>query len=231
MTKAKPKIEAWSFSRFDDYDGCPAKAKYKHILKMKEKNPGPALQRGSDIHDKAEGYLNGTIRCLPVELHKFKDLFKVLRAKKMQPLLQIENELGLNKNWEECGWFGSDTWLRIKMDLMYDDPKDFSLRHVKDWKTGKENSTKHRKQLSLYGIGALVTAPRNIKTVKAQMVYLDHGTTLTETYQRADLEEMKSAWLKKTKRMLRDTTFKATPSSWACRWCFLSKAKGGPCKF
>lgn len=227
----KPRITAWSFSRFDDYDSCPYKAKCKHILRIKEKDPGPALARGGDIHDKAEGYLKGEIKKLPVELARFADLFKELRSPKMRKLLQIEKELGLDKNWNECSWFGSATWLRIKMDLMFDDPSDMELRHVMDWKTGRENPEKHKLQLSLYGIGAFITAPQNIKVVQAEMVYLDNGATLTEEYYVEDLEKAKKEWLRRSKKMLSDTTFKPTPSGWACQYCYLSKAKQGVCKF
>ena len=67
-------LTSWSFSRYQDYKSCPAKAKYKHIDKLKEP-PSPAMERGAAIHNLCEQYVRGTLAKLPPELKLFKDEF------------------------------------------------------------------------------------------------------------------------------------------------------------
>ena len=43
---APKKFTSWSFSRYMDYKGCPAKAKYKHLDKLQEP-PNDAMARHS----------------------------------------------------------------------------------------------------------------------------------------------------------------------------------------
>ena len=69
-TKPPPKmITSWSFSRYSDYQQCPAKAKYKHVLRMKEP-PNDAMARGTAIHTMAEDYIKGKLNPLQVEWHE-----------------------------------------------------------------------------------------------------------------------------------------------------------------
>src|SRR5438067_215956 len=80
-------LTSWSFSRFSDYStdlgGCPAKFKYKHLLKLAEP-PNAAMQRGSDIHKEAEDFTKGKLPKLPPNLQLFKDEFAQLKKQKVK---------------------------------------------------------------------------------------------------------------------------------------------------
>ena len=74
-----PKLDAWSYSRFNDYKRCPFLFAHKHLLKMKDPEPGKALVRGREIHTIAElaltGQAKGKWKC-PPELKHFEDEFR-----------------------------------------------------------------------------------------------------------------------------------------------------------
>jgi RecB family exonuclease len=70
-TPQPKKITSWSFTRYNTYSQCPAKAKFKFIDKLKEPD-SPQMQRGTDIHKLAENYVKGEIVRLPKELVLFK---------------------------------------------------------------------------------------------------------------------------------------------------------------
>jgi hypothetical protein len=59
-TSPEPLIEKppfrWSFSQWETYNGCPAKWKFKSVLKVPGGPPGPAAARGTEIHASVEEY-------------------------------------------------------------------------------------------------------------------------------------------------------------------------------
>jgi hypothetical protein len=221
------RLLAWSYSRLDLWLTCPRRCFLKHIQKLVEP-PSPPLERGSRIHKLAEDYLKGILKKLPSELKLLKAEFAVLA--KLRKRLQIEAELAFALHWGLSGWFDPDCWCRIKMDVMYDDPKETQIRRVIDWKTGKMNP-KHTEQTELYAIGAFLTAPKNIIRVDTKLAYTDSGEVVEQTFMRTDLPKLQKKWEKLAVPMLRDTKFKPTPSSNACRFCPWTKVLGGPCTF
>lgn len=219
------KFEAWSFSRWSDYEKCAFMAFCKYLDPNKPKFvPNKAMQRGTDIHTKAEKYATGVIRKLPKELELFEDEFKALR--KIKKKLKVEGQLTITADWEETGWFDRDAWLRVKMDLMY----NVNAEHLKmiDHKTGRIRP-EHENQLSLYALIGFVLFDE-VEKIDAELWYLDEGEIIPFTYLRKDFNKLKKAWEKRTKKMLTDTVFKPTPGN-GCTWCDFSAAKGGPCKY
>ena len=232
-------ITSWSFSRFSDYRQCPAKAKYKHVMKMPEPS-NPAMERGILIHKLAEDYIKGKLRALPSELVKFMNLFKALRAlyKKKIRTMDVEESWAFTKDWGKTRY---DDWtgchLRIKMDCASQDD-DPSTLVIRDWKTGRyrdEQNESYVLQLSLYAVGAFHTH-KHVKTVIPQLVYLDHGivypsaSTQKTSYTRKELPMLTKDWERRVKPMLNDTVFAPTPSD-HCRWCHYRKSNGGPCQY
>ncbi len=64
--KTKPKqFKSWSNSRWNDYAQCPARAKYKHLDRIREPKSGP-MHRGAEIAKMEEDFFKGHIRTLPV---------------------------------------------------------------------------------------------------------------------------------------------------------------------
>jgi CRISPR/Cas system-associated exonuclease Cas4 (RecB family) len=228
--KAVQQFFAWSYSRWSDYEKCPLSAKLKHLDKIQEP-VNDAMLRGGEVDRKATDYVTGKLKKLPEELFRYEEEFKDLLKKKR--ILQPQQDLALTKLWTPTSWFGKDAWLRIKMDVFYDDLKT-NVRKIIDYKTGKIR-IEHENQLELYAVGGLAYAAKSIKTFETELWYLDQGHTTPKVFTRAEAESLKPKWEKRVKKMLSDTTFKPNPGS-NCTWCYFGqsgKKKGGPgiCRF
>lgn len=221
-TKPTPKIKAWSFSRFNTYEECPAKAKYKFIDRLEE--PGSAaMDRGSQIHKLAEHYLTGALKDIPSELANFKDEF--IKLKKLKPL--TEQQVAFSQQWVLTEWFGWQAWCRVIMDAS---AKVKTKLRIIDFKTGKVKPPEVLvPQLELYALAGFKMDPK-IKEVEAELWYLDAGEEQKKVFKLADVPKLEALWVKRTTPMLNDQTFSPRPGN-ACRWCHFSKAKQGPCKF
>lgn len=227
------KIESWSFSRYNVYRECPAKAKFKFIDKLSE--PGStAMDRGSAIHKLAEEYTKGMLKALPVELKLFKEEFRDLKKEKAK---FVEESWTFRKDWTQTTWNDwSGAWLRVKLDAAYINVEHNALVVI-DHKTGKFRESKnaeYEEQLQLYGLAGLKQHP-TVDIVSPRLWYLDEGlihpTGDAEiTYTRSDESYLDKLWASKTKKMLSDTSFKPTPGN-ACTYCHFKKANGGPCKY
>lgn len=234
MARVK-KFTAWSYSRLRDYTECPFKAYLKYLEKIAEP-PNPAMNRGSDIHTKAEEYIKGSITRLPKELKLFDSLFKDLRGrfKKKVHGMTVEETWAFTRDWNPTVW---NDWagcaLRIKVDVAY--PED-NVLIVTDWKTGKNNSRfkdVYEEQIELFSLGALLL--HDVQIVRPQLVYLDAGEIFPGgEFTPKDIPALKKKWNKKSKPMLNDTRFAPRPNDRCC-WCFYRKnnkaAGGGQCKF
>ena len=232
-------ITSWSFSRFSDYRQCPAKAKFKYVLKLQEPS-NAAMARGNEIHKAAEEYIKGKKRTLHEELHRFKDLFTRLRTtyKKKIRTMDVEETWAFTKEWAKTRY---DDWtgchVRIKMDCAVQDEENPSTLVIHDWKTGRfrdEQNEAYLLQLSLYAVGAMHTHS-HIKTVVPTLNYTDHGVVYPSpdkavSYKRKELPMLTKDWERRVKPMLSDTVFAPTPSD-LCRWCHYRKANGGPCQY
>lgn len=227
MALPSPKMTAWSFSRWADYERCPLLAKYKHVEKRKEPD-NKYTTRGSSIHKLAEDYVAGKIRLIPPELMNFEDEFKKLKALK-KPKPELECAWAFDINWNPVSWFEQTAWCRVKLDVT---AILGGRRYVIDHKTGRF-SPSHEDQLGLYALGSFLMLPED--SIEVQDWYLDkpkddEDKILGADFKRADLPALKKDWAKRTKVMLSDTKFSPKPSD-KCRFCHFRKDNGGPCKF
>lgn len=220
-------VDAWSYSRYADYQQCPLRFKLKHIQKMKE--PGsPAMQRGSDIHKEGENYLKSAKRprTVPASYKNFAEEMRQLHT--LNPL--VEQQWGFTKQWSPTGWFGGDTWLRIVCDVvvLYDD----NTVDLIDFKTGRRYDT-NEEQVELFSCAPFIKWPE-VTDVRTRLWYLDvedpEKNEVIRDYTRGDFEGIRKGWEKKIVPMFKDKRFAPTPNE-KCRWCAFSKDKGGPCPF
>lgn len=225
-------VKSWSFSRYNDYKGCPARFKHKHLDKLPEA-PNAAMQRGTDIHKSAEDYVNGLKRTLPKELKLFEAQFKALRKEKVKT---VEESWTWTQAWAaETRWNDwAGAWLRVKIDVTF--KPDPATLVIVDHKTGKISDYKkeeYKEQLELYGLAGLKRDPL-VEKVKPVLWYLDHGIEYAGeppvVFTRKDEKPLERTWAARIKPMFSDKTFKPTPSR-ACDWCPYSKKEGGPCKY
>lgn len=98
-------FKAWSFTRWSDYETCPAMAKYKHLDKLPAPQH-PAAARGADIAQRTEDWLNGDLKTMPMEL---KPLAAEYRTIKRDKTTKAEAFWGFTKDWEPCA---TDDWNR-----------------------------------------------------------------------------------------------------------------------
>lgn len=224
---ALPLVTAWSYSRYADYKQCPAKFKYKHLMRFPD--PGsPAMQRGNDIHKMAEDVVTGKLKKIPTELKGVTAELEFLRAARAV----AEENWGFRNDWNwigRPGWFGDDVWFRAKTDvrLLYDD--DTLL--LGDWKTGKKYFS-NEEQIELFALAGYRRFP-NVVEVDTRLWYTDvdpSDNEIQRTYNAKELEAIQRDWDKRVVPMFKDRKFAPTPND-KCGWCPYAKAKGGPCKF
>lgn len=231
-------LKAWSPSRLNDYESCPAKAKYKYVERLPEP-PAPALDRGTRIHKEAEDFIVGAGKVTP-DLKRVSKELKRLRKLHTAGRVRVEQSLALSDDWKPVDWFSRDAWLRCKIDVVEVAAPSGRKRVtngsalVTDWKSGKNNardSEKHGDQLNLYAVAVLSTGVA--KSVRARLIFTDTGEEVAKPEGTMSLDELPAArvfWERRVEPMLSDTTFDPTPN-FTCRWCSFSKIKGGPCKF
>ena len=220
-------VPTTSFSSLSNFEKCP----YHLYLSKVERCPdvaGPAANRGTEIHDKAENYINGTTVSddLPKELGKFEELFVDMRSRYPEGMLHVEEDWAFTREWESTGWSEKNTWLRMKLDAL--DVESETSAQVYDWKTGQKwgNEVKHGQQALLYVIATFVLFPK-LEFVKSNMVYLDKGLVMSSSYTR---DQAMMFFDRLNLRFNTATTcldFKPTPNASSCKWCPHAKLQEG----
>lgn len=210
----------YSYSSISTYEKCPRKYKYSYIDRLPRGEAGPAAQRGTELHAIIENYLLGKT----VELHgplAFYEGF-LQELKELKPL--PEHKFSINRDWELTDWDAPDAYLVGVLDLL------LPLDEVKiwDWKTGRVYD-EHANQRELYGISGFCMYPEK-EVVHVEHTYLDLQQTEHSVFYRAELDNLKEKWRKKTDRIEADEVYPPNPN-YGCRWCDFSKQNGGPCQF
>jgi len=230
---------SWSYSRYSDYRQCPLKFRLKHLDKIKE--PGSeAMQRGTEIHDKAEAYIKGTTDVLDPRLGSFETELKAFREQYKKKIngMVVEDTWAFTSNWDETSWDDwVHCWVRIKLDCAHH--LEFNTMVVSDWKTGKirqEMVEDYMEQLELYALAALLLH-EHIEAVIPRLCFTDQGEIYPRdpiVYVRSEMEDLKKKWTKRVKPMMTDTVFAPRPND-KCRWCFYRASNktngGGQCKY
>jgi hypothetical protein len=226
-------LTSWSFSVYTQYVKCPFSVCLDKIQRIRITEPeNPAFVKGNRVHDAAAVFAGGKGKPpkLVEELSPIKDVLVDIRKQKPR----VEQEWAFDRQWNAVDWRDWErAWLRIKTDVCADS-EDPPTVNVIDWKTGKVHD-EHKQQRSLYALGGLqlvqlgVLAGGSKKTVlTAQHVYVDTGQRATEIFPFKRLVSLKTEWLARIERMMKDTVY--TPKTGShCRWCKYRKSAGGPC--
>jgi len=222
-------VNAWSYSALKVYEECPYRTYISRVKKIKEV-AGPAAERGTQIHQLAEDYVNGTIGEMPKELNKFKEEFEVLRELFIEAKVELEGEWGFDIDWAPVGWMVKDTWARIKLDALVQE--DETSARVIDYKTGKKwgNEIGHGQQGLLYAIGSFFRYP-DLQFVQTEFWYLDKGETTKKGYTREQAMTFAPGFHRRAVKMTTETEWNPTPSSDSCRWCSFRKGDEPECSW
>jgi hypothetical protein len=218
-----PPLKTWSFSALQVYEQCPYRSYLQRVKKIAQPS-SPAADRGSQIHDLAEQYVNGEYledKC-PKELLKFETEFRVLRDGYPNGKIILEQDWGYNRDWEQTGWMAPDVWLRSKLDVFIQESVTSAI--VIDHKTGRKfgNELKHNSQLMLYAISAFVRFPK-LQHVTAKLWYLDKGESTTQQYTREQAMLFFPKWNARALAMTNAINFPPTPNKVSCKWCSYGK--------
>ncbi len=215
-------IKKWSYSRWSTYNKCPASYEWTYKFK-KPRTTSPALDRGLDIHKKAENYVNGIIKSMPKELLKFESEFKYLKRDYKKGNGKTEPDISVNLNGSQATMRTTDYFIGFGDYLSFSD----NCIDCIDYKTGRMYP-EHRDQGHAYSTSLLTLNPK-IETVNVEFWYLDKGDVTEFNYSQSDLPRMKRLWANRIDKMYADTKFKNTPHKF-CGWCNRHVKNGGDCK-
>lgn len=248
----------WSVSAYEAHSECPTMYALGRVIKYclfcgstagKKKVGGsdrcikcgksdpsvPAIERGVEIHSKAEAYLRGNTKGLPSELNKFAAEFSALLRRKAKPevnwTLTVRGEPCLPTDWENA-------WLRVKIDAHDYEKKEKHLTII-DYKTGKEKPQEH--QAEVYALVSPHFYPE-LETVSTEFWWTLTGSVTNvpvdknrepTVWTRKDLAELQKKWWQRARVMLADRTFAATPGNHCGRCRFrssnITNGRPGPC--
>ena len=222
-------VPAWSYSALKTFESCAYRTYISKVKKVREEF-GPAAERGTRIHDEAEQYVRHQTADLPDALKKFEQQFKDLREQFGDAKVETEGEWGFTLNWEPTGWLAPDTWARIKLDALVHETE--TSARVIDYKTGKQfgNEIAHSQQALIYAIGTFFMYP-DLEIVNTEMWYLDHGTTMEQTYTRDEAMIFMPKLHERAVTMTTATKFPPNPSNYNCRWCSFGKGPEPYCEW
>lgn len=219
-------IQNVSFTSLQVYGQCPLHAK----LRFDEKIPEPPqpegevspLERGSEIHDKAEAYLRGSDE-LPLETlsPQHVELLDYYKSLADDPRTEIEAMWRFNPDWVplQPGEWGDPYSIFVKLDFFHQNPDEGTATAV-DWKTGKKyrNEVKHAHQMQFYATAVFMRYPE-IEVVDTDLVYFDAKERTERTYDRPILVGIFPKLQRSIETMTQDRQYLAKPSVLHCAYC------------
>lgn len=229
------KVTAWSFSRLSNFERCP----YSVFLSSVQKEPGPekdpnkeaANDRGSRIHESAEDFVQGKTKTLAKELKKVEKDLNMYRDMYEEGIVEVEGDWGFTQDWETCGYYDDNVWLRVKCDVVI--RHDAETATVVDYKTGKSfgNEVKHISQGQLYAIATFMRYPE-LQRIDVEFLYTDEGKSKRKSYTRDKIIKPLEKFNKRGLAVTTCISFQPKPNVHNCRWCDYGPNKGtGVCTY
>lgn len=218
-------VGAWSMSRLFDYENCPHAVYLSKVEKMPTPS-GPAAERGTQIHNHIEGYIQAEHADVIKEMQGFQKLIDHLREGFADGRVEVEGDWAFDRSWTPTAWAAPNAWGRFKLDAL-EHQSDTSAKVI-DWKTGKKfgNELKHNQQGMGYAIAAFARYPQ-LEFVEVQFAYLDKNDELRGSYTRRQAELLRPGLTERADKMTTATEFEPKPSFHACRWCPHAKVQEG----
>lgn len=222
-------IPAWSHSTLKTFETCAYRSYIAKVKRISE-DYGPAAKRGSEIHEQAEQYVDGTLGEMPDTLNKFTKQFEHLRKLFNDSKVELEGEWGFTIEWEACHWMAKDVWARIKLDAIVHE-NDTSARVI-DYKTGRQfgNEITHGQQALTYAIGSFLRYPA-LQHVQTELWYLDHGTVTEQSYTRDQALLFLPKLHERAMIMTTAEKFPPNPSKTNCKWCSYKNGEEPACQW
>jgi len=203
-----------SYSAIKLYENCPYRYFRQRITKDVVDEGGEASKYGERVHEYLEHRLKSN-KLLPQDVAHYEPLCASVEKIAAGGELLIEHELVLTDNLTPTGWWDTDAWLRSKLDILV---LNGTLANVMDWKTGKRNADQF--QMQLFAAQVFKHFP-DIQTVKTSLVWLKTMEMDTETYYRAQTNDLWADVMKRIQRIytsLDNDNWPMRPSG-LCRFC------------
>jgi hypothetical protein len=203
-----------SYSAIKLYENCPYRYFRQRITKDVVDEGGEASKYGERVHEYLEHRLKSN-KLLPQDVAHYEPLCASVEKIAAGGELLIEHELVLTDNLTPTGWWDADAWLRSKLDILV---LNGTLANVMDWKTGKRNADQF--QMQLFAAQVFKHFP-DIETVKTSLVWLKTMEMDTETYYRAQTNDLWADVMKRIQRIytsLENDNWPMRPSG-LCRFC------------
>lgn len=233
---------AWSYSRLQLHETCPAQYKGKHIDKLPcfQEDPGPPLIHGRRVHGGIAAYLTGgpngsyyaeqekttytaDMRFEAKAYPKFAHIVDEIAAQ--MPL--VEQQWGYTRDYKPTSWFGKDTYFRSILDAGVLWPSNHFSNA--DWKTGKPKED-HVEQMETQALAVFQRYPQ-VHWVETRLFYMDTGQEKHDEFTRKDIAPLIAKYEKRVGVVENDKEFRPRPSDQGCKYCPLAKKRGGPCAF
>jgi CRISPR/Cas system-associated exonuclease Cas4 (RecB family) len=175
----------WSYSALKEYENCPKKYYEIRVEQNYTVIPSEQMIYGTEVHKALEDYVKDG-KELAVNYLRFKpaaDALIDIPGEKYP-----EYEMALFRDKTPCDFADSNRWVRGIVDLLIVDG-DYAF--IVDYKTG---SSKYPdpKQLRLMSLMTFAHFP-NVNKIKAGLLFVMHGSFVTEEYTR---EELDKSWAK-----------------------------------
>lgn len=234
----------WSFSQWETYNQCPAKWKFKSVLKLPSAPPGPAAARGLDMHDRCEAFIKSEISEEALLNGDPTKRFGDKKAAKIDPMYlpilvrfrdhpngdrYAEHRLAYDEDWYLSGLFKSarTACIGVLDAVRYSDD---GVLEIAEWKSGSPKDTHgdQRKLYALFGLRKWVMADE----VRVTTYYLEHSNVQPQrlVVKPTAEQKLKDLWQGRVEQMKNDQILAPRPNE-GCRWCDYAKSKGGPCQF
>lgn len=124
-------VPAWSMSRLFDYESCPHSVYLSKVAKMPTPS-GAAAERGTQVHNHIEGYIQGEHSDVIKEMLGFQKLIDHLREGFANAKVEVEGDWAFTRDWVPTAWSAKDAWGRFKLDAL-EHQSDTSAKVI-DWK-------------------------------------------------------------------------------------------------
>ena len=230
----------WSFSQWENYDGCPARWKFKSILKLPSSPPGPAAARGLEMHDRVEKYITGHRDDLSPPDMMFGDRKPAVISPCYIPIIDAyrdhpngdrhcEKRISFDHDWSINGTRAKEGGCMTIPDAVR---VEKGLVRIGEWKSGKPKD-RHKDQRSLYALAGLISyfMPTDGR-VEVTTYYLELPNESPKRLKVTgeDLPKLMDKWTSRAKDMARNQICAPRPGP-HCNWCDYARRKGGPCQF
>lgn len=223
-------VPTWSYSSLQTFEECPHRLFLSRVKKI-EQPKAEAAERGTIIHQAAEDFVRGKIDELPNELENVRSRVVWLREEFPKGSVTLEQDWGIDPDWQPTGWWDDNVWGRMKLDAFI--REDESSAELWDYKSGKKfgNEIKHGGQAQTYAIGSFMRFPE-LEFITCRFLYTDISgdNEFVKRYTRAQAMIFLPRVTQRALAQTRAKEFPPRPSKFTCGYCPYGTQRGnGSC--